>query len=520
MIPNTKETIRRIRKSSASKVPDAASVETESSSSSSSSSSSTAFTSSKFRDMYTPSYISMLNYRIGETNQPEYSYTYPFESLLSSPEKFDASAFHSKPCIIHVCVYRICKGSHTFPYLQFKLKLDSKKRQLVFPSFSFQFKDSADSNGCVKHANEHIAQWFKGSGLDGIEFKGIYHHRNNDDTEPEIETSGGARKYNRNKRKQQPVDKSDQSDSDLDLDSDSESDSDSYTSLVSSDDQENKSNESCNSLYLVYEDAVCEKEEDGAVLYASSKSEWWWACVHEVFNTRRILFHRVGRNVTSLFECEPGALFLMNDAGDVYETPHILYKGLPAHVALDEMIAFGPRKCVDDNNVSSSRDRVHAAKNINEILMHGSHYYFYEFCDALRGACYTYDDAANTYKKIQSRPSYLFRYVVFLGKIKTIVFDTAGTTNHDRINRAHMFRERLWPSTGYNSIYHGKYKVLAPAPASGGGKKRGEGTLLYPAFSVADVHRFIGASYHEVDASTVPDDINSILKLKKLVKIK
>ena len=520
MIPNTKETIRRIRKSSASTVLDDASVnnsdaETEYSS--------TAFTSNTFRNMYAPSYHSMLNYRIGDTAQPEYSYTYPFENEISSPETFDASAFYSKSCTIHVCVYRICKGSHTFPYLQFKLKLDSKKRQLVFPSFSFQFKDSASKNGCVKRANEHVAQWFKGSGLDGIEFRGIYRRQNNDgaESECEFETSGGARKYNR-KRKQQLVDKLEQSDSDSESDSDSDSDS---SWAVSSDGGKDDPNEPCDSMYLVYEDTVCEKEEDSRLLYASSKSEWWWGCVHEVFNTRRILFHRIGRNVTSLFEREPSALFLMNDAGDVYETPHLLYKGRPAHVALDEMIAFGPRKCVDDNNVSSSRDRVHAAKNINEILMHGSHYYFYEFCDALRGACYTYDDATNTYKKIHSRPC-LFRYVVFLGKIKPVMFDTTGATNHDRINRAHMFRERLWPTAGYNSIYHGKYKVheqaqaLTQTPASGGGKKRRDGTLLYPAFSVADVHRFIGASYHEVDAGTVPDDINSILKLRKLVKFK
>jgi hypothetical protein len=391
--------------------------------------------------------------------------------------------------------------------------LDPKKRQLVFPSFSFQFKSTSGSEsesgafsntGCVKRANEYITQWFKGDASDSIEFRGVYHFQKRGTAS---HTSGGKRK-----RKQPPA-------ADDGSHSDSSSSSSSYSDDNDLDAPKNGVYESHESLYLVYEDIVCGGEDD-APIRMPFKSEWWWACVHEIFNTRRILFHRMGRNVTSLFENEPSALFLMNDAGDVYETPQVLYKGRPEEVSLDEMRVFGPRKCIDDNNVSASRERTLASKNINEILMHGSQYYFYEFCDAMRGACYTYDDRSNIYNKMRTGPCCMFRYVVFLGKVKTIMFDTDGATNHDRITRAHMFRELEWPMVGYNSIYHGKYKLHSSSPASGGGgRKRGGGVILYPAFSVVDVNRFIGASYHEVDPATIPDDINLMLK-GKLVKFK
>jgi hypothetical protein len=533
MIPNTRETIRRIRKSSAS-ASASESVDDHTQPTLMSTSDSTGvFMSSKFRNMYArPEDSSMLVYHVGDGAQKEYNYTYPFENQVTPnalPETFDASAFYSRPCTIHICMYRICKDGHTFPYLQFKLKVDSKKRQLMFPSFSYQFSGSSsddsssdsDNNGCVKKANERIAQWLKDDGaLDGIEFRGIYHCQHQSAVS---DMRGGRRKFNRNRHMKMNNDAANDNDNDT-HDSEKSSDSESGSGASSRSDSLSEYSDSSDRasdndvLYMVYEDTS--RGDDRLTSRVSYKSEWWWACVHEVYNTRRVLFHRIGRNVTSLFESEPSALFLMNDAGNVYETPHVLYKGRPSEVSLDEMCAFGPRKCIDDNNVSSSRERVHAEKNINEILMHGSHYYLYEFCDALRGACYAYDDVANKYKKMHTGPHCLFRYVVFLGKTKTIMFDTTGSTNHDRFSRAHMYREREWPTAGYNSIYHGKYRAPESGLTSGGGGKRGGGTLLYPAFSVADVHRVIGASYHEVDAATIPDDINSILKGKQLVKFK
>jgi len=154
-------------------------------------------------------------------------------------------------------------------------------------------------------------------------------------------------------------------------------------------------------------------------------------------------------------------------------------------------------------------------------LLHGSHFYFYEFCDSIRGACYTYDDVNRKYEKNKSQHGqYIFRYVVFLGKMKTLVFDTGNGTNHLSINNACMTREVNWPTEGYHSICHGKYTLR-----KGGGKESDtdmKSKYLYSAFSVSDPHRFISLTYHRVDSNSIPPDIETIFKrnFRYAIKIK
>ena len=133
----------------------------------------------------------------------------------------------------------------------------------------------------------------------------------------------------------------------------------------------------------------------------------------------------------------------------------------------------------------------------------------------MRGSCYKYDDETNKYIKNKRDKHYMFRYVVFLGKMKTVMFDTNGSTNHTSINNAHMTREIIWPGTGYNSVYHGKYKLSKP--------KQKEATRhkdMAPVFSIADPHRFNALSYHELDPATVPADIELLFKKNAVVRIK
>jgi hypothetical protein len=272
-------------------------------------------------------------------------------------------------------------------------------------------------------------------------------------------------------------------------------------------------------LYLIYQDTSY-PDEDARPIKLSFNSEWWWTCIHEIFNTKCVLYRTrtIGYNVTALFKSEPSALFLMNEKGVIYETPHVLYKGLPEHISLDEMTAFGPRKNVDDNNVSTARKKILAETNINELFIHGSYYYLYDFCNAIRGACYTYDEETNQYVKNKRDKYYMFRYVVFLGKMKTVVFDTNGTTNHTSINNAHMLREIKWPADGYHSVYHGKYKLLNTKQQQQ--QKLARHKDMSPVFSIADPHRFNALSYHELDPATVPADIESLFKKNAVVKIK
>lgn len=513
MLPNTRNTIQRIRKLTSAK--DSESLISDSDYSTKYEG---TFTSNDFQSMYTStntdSTISMNDDRYID----EYKYSYPFEDELNITGLPDTFEPRSKLCTVNVCIYRICKGSHTFPYLQFKLKLDSKKnKQLTFPTFTHRFT-SSDSNSSdfmtsswMKRANDIV---MVGANTDTIEFKGVYHYKPRTSSQTihpsvylDTDMNGGKRaRAKNNKNKNKDTDTGDEG-SDGSDSSSSSSSSSSYSDSFHDESPDG-------SLYLIYQDNSY-PDEDARPVKLAFNSEWWWACVHEIFNTKCIMYRTIGYNVTTLFKSEPSALFLMNEKGVIYETPHVLYKGLPEHISLDEMVAFGPRKNVDDNNVSTARKKIHAETNINELFIHGSYYYLYDFCDAMRGACYTYDNETNQYIKNKRDKHYMFRYIVFLGKMKTVMFDTNGSTNHTSINIAHMTREIKWPGAGYNSVYHGKYKLSKPKQ-----KEIARHKDMAPVFSIADPHRFIALSYHEIDPATVPADIELLFKKNAVVKIK
>lgn len=514
MLPNTRNTIQRIRKLTSAK--DSESLVSDSDSSTKYEG---TFTSNDFQSMYRPTTTTNSNSTnsIDENDRyvDEYKYRYPFEDELNATGLPDTFEPGSKLCTVNVCIYRICKGSHTFPYLQFKLNLDSKKnKQLVFPTFTHRFT-SSDSNASdfmmsswMKRANDIV---MVGADTDTIEFKGVYHYKPHTSSQTihpqsnylDTDMDGGKRaRAKKNKNKNKDI-------GSIDYDSDDSSDSSSSSYSDSFHDESPDG-----SLYLVYQDNSY-PDEDARPMKLTFNSEWWWACVHEIFNTKCIMYRTIGYNVTALFKSEPSALFLMNEKGVIYETPHVLYKGLPEHILVDEMVAFGPRKNVDDNNVSTARKKIHAETNINELFIHGSYYYLYDFCNAMRGACYTYDNETNQYIKNKRDKHYMFRYIVFLGKMKTVIFDTNGSTNHTSIKTAHMVREIKWPEAGYNSVYHGKYK-LSTSKQKGSSRHKD----MYPVFSVADPHRFNALSYHELDPATVPDDIELLFKKNAVVKIK
>jgi hypothetical protein len=516
MLPNTRNTIQRIRKLTSAKDSESLIISDSDPSTNNGKSHEGTFTSNDFQSMYTSTTADSGSNSINDRYIDEYKYSYPFEDELNATGLPDTFEPGSKLCDVNICIYRICKGSHTFPYIQFKLKLDSKKNKLAFPTFTHRFT-SSDSNSsdfmmssCMKRANDIV---MADTDTDTIEFKGVYHYKPRASSHtihpPSVywdkDLDGGKRARAKNNKNKNKDNGSSSSDDGSDSSSNSYSDSDSFHDESPD-----------GSLYLIYQDTSY-PDEDARPMKLAFNCEWWWACVHEIFNTRCILYRTIGYNVTALFNSEPSALFLMNEKGVIYETPHVLYKGLPEHISLDEMVAFGPRKNVDDNNVSSARKKIHAETNINELFIHGSYYYLYDFCNAMRGACYTYDDETNQYVKNKRDKHYMFRYIVFLGKMKTVMFDTNGSTNHTPINNAHMMREIKWPGAGYNSVYHGKYKLSKPKQKQKGSARHKD---MAPVFSIADPHRFSALSYHELDPATVPADIELLFKKNAVVKIK
>ena len=469
------------------------------------------FSSSEFHNMYTKT--SQDNTK---TESLSYLWTYPFENELSKTVERSIENI-SNGSNAYICLYRICKGVNGLPFLQYKLQLanaNSKKKQprLVFPSIPISASSSKDISSVIKRADDYVANTIH---CERFEYKGMVHEQDvASQSKPVYSGMGGKRKAinSDNDGDDNNDDKDDVYSSDSSSDDDSESESN-YTIEPGEPGEPGETKESRGgerSVYLFYYDTLSENSSPVSI---TSKTEWYWSCIHEMFNSRSVLQYRVGRSVSALFVHHPTALFLVNNKGVIYETPHVLYKGLPHGVSINEMCKFGPRIHIDDNNVSFERKKHLMKKNINEVSIHGSYYYFYDYCDAVRGACYTYDDETNTYKKNESDECYLFRYVVFLGRLKVLMFDKMnGTTNHVPLRGACMTRETNWPLSGYDSMYHGKYTLMHD--------RHQNHKNLYPAFSVCDPHTFSGLTYHKVNMTSVSVDIEEMFKRKKYLKLK
>jgi hypothetical protein len=259
------------------------------------------------------------------------------------------------------------------------------------------------------------------------------------------------------------------------------------------------------SCYLIYEENIT-KERYKPLLQTElklmkSKDNWWWVCSHEIFNKGFILAYPVSHVVRGLFFSNPSIMFLFDKNGFTYETPTVLYTGYTEGSSLEEIRLLGPRKLTDDNNSGNLNV---ARRDFNENRMYGTQYYFYEYDDVFRNACYTYNESRHKY--IKTPDPHIFRYVVFLGTTKVILFDTDNTTTHVSINGANIFHDSKWHLEGYESIFHGKYFSNA---------SRNE---LSPVFSVFDNTHFTALSCHEVDPSSVPADFNdSLFKTVKLL---
>ena len=271
-------------------------------------------------------------------------------------------------------------------------------------------------------------------------------------------------------------------------------------------------------IYVIYEETGTTNTktqydyntESGPI---SINAEWWWVCVHEIVNRNKILSLDIHATVVDLFEHVPSAMFLYDSAtGYIMETPHVLYSGITEGTSLDEMVALGPRKLIDNTffkgesgdadqagNASGAADRV----GVNERRMYGSQYYLYEYESVFRSACYRYVYEKNRYVK-RSDPPHIFRHAVFLGTTSTTIFDTDNTTTNASISDVQNYVNTSWCSTnGYKSAHHGKYELSA--------KKR-EGGLhlqLDPVFCVCNNERIVQLGYYKIDAESIPVKFDS-----------
>ena len=369
-------------------------------------------------------------------------YIYPFIDELS--KIIPSNTFTpNKKYNINVCVYRIFNNrGNAVPFLQFKLLKRKSSNDMTFPSFVYETNKSSVSseteidNVCLTRGNDAITRWFKVY-ADNIKFKGFINtHNVNSDTTDDATT-----------------------------------------------------------CYLIYEEIIT-NDRYKTMLQTELKNirsteNWWWACTYEIFNKGMVLTHPVCSIVRELFRTTPVIMFLYDNNGFTYETPTVLYTGITEGSSLEEIRLLGPRKSTDDNNIINQNL---AHRNVNENRMYGTQYYFYELEDVFRYACYAYDNSKHKYKKIPD--PHIFRYVVFLGTTKVTMFDTDNTTTHVSINGVNTFHDTKWTTKGYESIFHGRYKI--------------KGSYLGAVFSVFDNTQFTGLSCHGIDVATVPSDFSDI----------
>jgi len=381
---------------------------------------------------------------IHDNNSTEY--VYPFANGLS--KTIPSNTFTpNKVYEINVCVYRIFhERDNAIPFLQFKLLKRSSSTEMTFPSFKFERNETGGDHACLTRGSEAIMRWFKAYAND-IKFKGF------------VKISDTA----------------------------------AIDAIEST------------SCYLIYEETLTKERYkthlQTELKVLKSSENWWWVCSHEIFNKGLVLTYPVSHVIRELFVAYPSIMFLIDKNGFTYETPTVLYTGYTEGSSLEEIRLLGPRKLTDDNNSGNLNV---TRRDLNENRMYGTQYYFYEYDDVFRNACYTYNGSKHKY--IKTPDPHIFRYVVFLGTTKVILFDTDNTTTHVSINGANIFHDTKWHLEGYESIFHGKYVSNATR------------TELSPVFSVFDNTHFTALSCHEVDPSTVPSEFNdSLFKTVKLL---
>jgi hypothetical protein len=246
-------------------------------------------------------------------------------------------------------------------------------------------------------------------------------------------------------------------------------------------------------IYVLYEEVYALDADSGPTSPTSIKDEWWWACVHEIMNRNKLLSFDIHSTVVDLFEHVPAIMFLYDaKTGYIIETPHVLYSGITEGSTLDEAIALGSIKLID--NTFLKGDAAGAAEEASEVdvnlrSIYGTQYYLYEYESVFRSACYDVQNNAKPTKRPDPR---IFRHAVFLGNTITTAFDTDNTTTNASIADIRSYVNTSWCSNGYNSAHHGRYKLSK------------SNNILDPVFCVCNNERIVTLDHYKINSRSVP----------------
>ena len=80
-----------------------------------------------------------------------------------------------------------------------------------------------------------------------------------------------------------------------------------------------------NNIYVFVD--IEKKEKSKEINYIKESNVYWWVCVDEIINQKKVLYFSIDKRVTILFLHHPQMCFLYNEMKEPFEIPTVLYFG-------------------------------------------------------------------------------------------------------------------------------------------------------------------------------------------------
>ena len=283
-----------------------------------------------------------------------------------------------------------------------------------------------------------------------------------------------------------------------------------------------------NTCYVFYE-KYFDLTYKAHLVLLEQQTNWLWVCSTEIINDRQYLNIPIDYSVVNMFERYPQIMFLQENFQNI-ELPLILYSG--SHFSYTENISkFGLKR-----EPITSR--------------YGPFYYFTNFSNSLRWACYNYKNIFNILRLKEVSSSNLImgekytrgglsRYAVFTKNVKSKYldddYDVEKYKDHKKkkleSSRSHLNKKLIldqnydysrystyldktaslyiydysWTKR-YDTIYNGQYLFDDHKRRINDTKSRWLYNIVSPFWCVYDYTNFISLTYHYIDTSNIPEN--------------
>ena len=256
-------------------------------------------------------------------------------------------------------------------------------------------------------------------------------------------------------------------------------------------------------IILFYESKY--EENIHGLQFMNKDSNIWWGTVSEIFNYNSILYFKINNTVIKTFSNNPNIMQIFEN-NKLIETPVICYYG--GHSTIISYISiFGLKK----SNITSR---------------FGPYYYFTDYKNSMRYACYSYNFSSQelengTQLTLNEKGKYnkggVVRFIIFVGAIKVFmkrdkpdesVMSEFMAKKSEFDNKTIQFRDcdGKW-TENYDCAYNGEYKIEL---------NNNEKRQLEVRWCIHDYNKQIPLSYQYIDMNSVPDEYDINYKDYKL----